>query len=58
MVFSHNTKILPIAVLILLTIDPITIAVADDDAVKMPKPQHSSVGIDGQTQATSGLRRW
>ena len=56
MVFSHNTKILLNAVLILLAIDPITIAIADDDTVKMPKSQHSTVVIDSQTQATSGLK--
>jgi hypothetical protein len=56
MVFPHNTKIVQIALLILLAISLITIASADDDTVKMPKVQHSSVLIDSQTQASSGLK--
>jgi hypothetical protein len=56
MVFSCNTKISLKAGLILLAISSITIASADDDTVKMPKPQYSSVVIDSQTQTTSGLR--
>jgi hypothetical protein len=60
MVFSCNTKIPLIAVLILLAISPVTIAIADDDTVKMPKPQRiegqSSVAIDSHIQAISGLK--
>jgi hypothetical protein len=60
MVFSCNTKIPLIAVLILLAISPVTIAIADDDTVKMPKPQliegQSSVAIDSHIQAISGLK--